>query len=168
MSESRERRDELSSNRNFSITQRQRKEVSVEVLTSEIDHVKKMVDDLQLPSPAVDIGIGLFSGILVSGVFALISAYSGEVPDWSLNLSWMLTGIGLAGTVLCVLFRMKQKNTENEEKKSINDELERWKCSEPSDGLSIRLDPELWSNVFQTISRGFSTSIIGSKPDKKN
>ena len=81
MNESRERRDELSSNRNFSISQRQRKEVSVEVLTSEIDHVKKMVDDLQLPSPAVDIGIGLFSGILVSGVFALISAYSGEVPS---------------------------------------------------------------------------------------
>jgi hypothetical protein len=167
MSESRERRDELSSNRNFSISQRQRKEVSVEVLTSEIDHVKKMVDDLQLPSPAVDIGIGLFSGILVSGVFALISAYSGEVPGWSLNLSWMLTGIGLAGTVLCVLFRLKQKNTELEEKKSINDELERWKCSETSDGLSIRLDPELWSNVFQTIGRDFSTSIIGSKPDKK-
>ena len=62
MSESRERRDELSSNRNFSISQRQRKEVSVEVLTSEIDHVKKMVDDLQLPSPAVDIGISCFRG----------------------------------------------------------------------------------------------------------
>ena len=97
----------------------------VEVTFNEINNLKNQVNDLQLPSPFIDMLIGFFLGVLTSGVFSII-ALPADSQLWAIIASWTITFVGLVGAILCVIFRILQGNGERKAKKLITDELDRW------------------------------------------
>lgn len=105
-----------------------RKEPTRSVMVKEIDSVKRQIDHLHLVAPWNETVMGGAIGVGTSAVFGLFSVYqSTNTPEWILIATWCLLAASVGVGVMCITFRTSMSDIEEQQKRDIIDELERWK-----------------------------------------
>lgn len=112
----------------FAINDVPRKEPSRSVMVKEIDSLKRQIEHLHLVAPWNETVMGGSIGLATSAVFGLIGYYqSSGAPRWVETAMICLLAVGVVACILCLVFRRSMSSIEEEQKRDIIDELERWK-----------------------------------------
>ncbi|WP_125979255.1 hypothetical protein [Bifidobacterium goeldii] len=113
---------------NMTLHPKRRNEEVIEVLSSEIDGLKRRIMHLHLVAPWNETILGASIGLITSAVFGLVGFYQTVgAPRWVEIVMIAFLAGGVVATALCLLFRKNMATIEEEQKNDLIEELDRWK-----------------------------------------